>query len=146
VHALEPEAILALPEAELAALIRPSGYHNTKARKLKALAGFLQGLRGRTPGRSELLTVWGVGPETADSIRLYAYGQVEAVVDTYTRRVFERLGFVAGPATYDAMKRFCVEQLPAELIVYQEFHALIVEHAKRMKSLRSEDWRRPVPR
>ena len=87
---LDPGAILAQAEPELAALIRPSGYHNAKARKLKELATFFRDLQGRTPSRSELLAVWGIGPETADSIRLYAYGQLEMVVDAYTRRVFER--------------------------------------------------------
>jgi endonuclease III related protein len=144
--ALQPEAILCLPETELAALIRPSGYHNTKARKLKELAVFFRDLRGRTPTRSDLLAVWGIGAETADSIRLYAYGQLEMVVDAYTRRIFERLGCVQARASYDELKDHCVANLPSELIVYQEFHALIVEHAKRMKILKAEDWSRPVLR
>jgi endonuclease III related protein len=143
-NALNPEAILTLPEADLATLIRPSGYHNTKARKLKELATFFLGLQGRTPSRDELLAVWGIGPETADSIRLYAYGQPEMVVDAYTRRIFERLAFVPAPASYDELKRHCSACLPAEVIVYQEFHALIVEHAKRLKASKTEDWRKPV--
>jgi len=141
-----PEAILDLPTPELALLIRPAGYHNTKARKLKELAAFFQGLRGRTPARSELLAVWGVGPETADSIRLYAYGQLEAVVDAYTRRMLEGLGRIPPGASYDAMKAHCVANLPPEVVVYQEFHALVVEHAKRVRDSRSTDWTRPVPR
>ena len=141
--ALNPEAILRLAEPELAALIRPSGYHNTKARKLKELALFFQNFQGRTPARSDLLAVWGIGAETADSIRLYAYGQLEMVADTYTRRVFERLGFAPAQASYDELKNYSVAHLPLEPIVYQEFHALIVEHAKRMKALRLEDWSKP---
>lgn len=143
---LEPGGILRLPDPDLASLIRPSGYHNTKARKLKELAVFFLGLRGRTPARSELLAVWGVGPETADSIRLYAYGEPEMVVDAYTRRVLERLGWAPLPPSYESLKRFCVEHLPAVPETYQEFHALVVEHAKRARAAGTEDWRRPILR
>jgi endonuclease III related protein len=143
--ALSPGAILALPAADLASLIRPSGYHNTKARKLQELATFFQALQGRVPGRQELLAVWGIGPETADSIRLYAYGQLEAVVDAYTRRCFAGLGQAPGASSYEAMKAYCVANLPATVVVYQEFHALVVEHAKRMKRSKALDWTRPVP-
>ena len=142
-EALNPEAFLALPDPELATLIRPSGYHNTKARKLKELACCVRGLQGRTPTRSELLAVWGIGPETADSIRLYAYNQPEMVIDTYTQRVFERLGWVSLPISYDALKQYCVENLPADVQLYQEFHALIVEHSKRMKGRKAGDWLKP---
>jgi len=141
---LSPQGLLALTPPELAVLIRPSGYHNTKARKLQELAAFFLGLQGRVPGRKELLAVWGVGPETADSIRLYAYGQLEAVVDTYTRRVLEGLGRIPAGASYDAMKDHCVAHLPAEVVVYQEFHALVVEHAKRVRAFKRVDWARPV--
>lgn len=142
---LSPEAFLELPALELAALIRSAGYHNAKARKLKELAAFFRSLQGRTPTRDQLLAVWGIGPETADSIRLYAYHEPEMVVDAYTRRVFERLGLVPGPASYDALKACCIANLPPEVVVYQEFHALIVEHAKRLKASKAEDWARPVP-
>jgi endonuclease III related protein len=143
--ALNPEAILRLPEGDLAALVRPSGYHNAKARKLKELAAFFSCLQGRTPARSDLLLVWGIGPETADSILLYAYGQPEMVVDAYTRRVLEHLGWVTPPISYESLKRFCIENLPQGAELYQEFHALIVEHAKRMKTDRTGDWRTPTP-
>lgn len=142
--ALAAGAILDLPEAELAALVRPSGYHNTKARKLKAFAAFHQDLRGRVPERDELLAVWGVGPETADSIRLYAYGQPEMVVDAYTRRIFDHLGWVPAAATYGTLKQYCAAQLPRDTVTCQEFHALIVEHAKRIKASRTEHWEEPV--
>jgi endonuclease-3 related protein len=144
--ALTPDAILGLPLPDLAALIRPAGYHNTKARKLQAMATFFRNLRNRTPDRGELLAVWGIGSETADSIRLYAYGQLEMVVDAYTRRVFERAGFLPAPASYDDLKQHCVANLPADVSVYQEFHALIVEHAKRLRSQKTEDWASPVRR
>ena len=143
--ALGPEAILALPEPELAALIRPSGYHNTKAKKLKCYADFFKQLDGRTPNRSDLLAVWGVGPETADSMLLYAYREPEMVVDAYTRRIAERLAWLEAPMTYDRLRQFCAEGLPRDLETFQEFHALAVEHAKRAKAHPSGDWSRPFP-
>jgi endonuclease-3 related protein len=143
--ALAPEALLALPDDRLAALVRPSGHYNAKARKLKALSAFHQALEGRIPSRSALLEVWGIGPETADSIRLYAYRQPEMVVDAYTRRILGGLGWVPAAASYEALKAYCVANLPKELTLYQEFHALVVEHAKRIRSAKADDWRKPVP-
>lgn len=143
--ALAPGAILALPEPELATLIRPSGYHNTKAKKLKFYASFFNQVGDRTPSRPELLAVWGVGPETADSILLYAYRAPEMVVDAYTRRIAERLAWLDGPLTYDRLKQYCAERLPRDLETCQEFHALVVEHAKRAKAHPAGDWSRPFP-
>lgn len=144
--ALAPEPLLALPMAELATLIRASGFHNAKALKLKALSAFWLRLQGLTPTREALLAVHGVGPETADSIRLYAFAQPEMVVDAYTRRVFARLGWVPEDIRYEPLKAFCVTGLPRDTELYQEFHALVVEHAKRAKAVRAEDWSRPLPR
>ena len=138
-EALNSDAILALPEPALAALIRPSGYHNMKARKLKEMADFFMKLGNRVPERDELLSVWGIGPETADSIRLYAYGQPEMVVDAYTRRVLEQLGWVSASVSYEALKVYCLENLPEDVLVYQEFHALVVEHAKRIKATKIKE-------
>lgn len=143
---LSPEALLSLPVLELAILIRASGFHNAKALKLKELAAFHRKLEGRIPTREALLEVHGVGPETADSIRLYAYGQPEMVVDAYTRRVFARLGWVPEDIRYEPLKAFCAEGLPRDTELYQEFHALVVEHAKRAKVTKAEDWSRPFPR
>jgi endonuclease-3 related protein len=129
--ALSPNGIERLDDDALRQAIRPSGYFNMKARKLRELVAHVRVWNGRTPSREELLAVWGIGPETADSIRLYAYGQVEMVVDAYTRRILSHLGLVAQQVSYADLKAFCVAGLPADLIVYQEFHALVVEHAKR---------------
>lgn len=131
--ALDPEGILGLEPETLGDLIRPSGYFNAKTRKLKAWAGFYLDLAGEVPSRAALLGVWGIGPETADSIRLYAYGQPEMVVDAYTRRVLEGEGLAPSGTTYEALKKICIDHLPADPLIYQEFHALMVEHAKRMK-------------
>ena len=133
---LGPAALLAAPPPELALAIRPAGYFNSKAEKLRHWATFWRALRpGETPSRERLLAVWGIGPETADSIRLYAFGQREMVVDAYARRVLSGLGFCAPDAGYDALKQLCINALPARLEVYLEFHALLVEHAKRLRAI-----------
>ncbi len=131
---LTPQELLAMPLAELKAAIRPSGYYNVKARKLREFTRFHLSLRGRTPTRDELLAVWGVGPETADSIRLYAYGELEMVVDAYTRRFLEALGLINADAPLEQVRDWCAQQLPPSVSVYQEFHALMVEHGKRCYS------------
>jgi endonuclease-3 related protein len=129
--ALTPDPILALPDAVLEDAVRPSGYFHVKRRKLRELAVAYRLFAGRVPTRDELLAVWGIGPETADSIRLYAYGQAEMVVDAYTRRILAALGWVSESAPYGEVKALCECGLPRDLAVYQEFHALMVEHAKR---------------
>jgi len=131
-NALTPDRMLDLDEGILRQAIRPSGYFNVKARKLRCLAEFCAGLGGRVPRRDELLAVWGIGPETADSILLYACKQPECVIDAYTRRVFAHLGIADPAASYDDLKALCERQLPRDVPVYQEFHGLLVEHAKRV--------------
>ncbi len=135
--ALDLDGMTQLSEDELKAAIKPSGYYNMKARKLRAFADFYRALPpGDIPQRSALLDVWGVGPETADSILLYAYGQLHMVVDAYTRRFLSALGVVSDSDNYETVKRICERALPADVIVYQEFHALIVQHCKQYYSRR----------
>lgn len=129
---LAPHPLLRAEEDLLQEAIRPSGYFRMKARKLRHLAEFYIGLDGRVPLRDELLGVWGIGPETADSIRLYAYGQPEMVIDAYTRRVFQTQGMARGSETYQTLKLGCEAALHADTALYQEFHALLVEHAKHL--------------
>jgi endonuclease-3 related protein len=133
---LTAPAVLAASPPTLETAIRPSGYFRAKAKKLRAFAEFYLDLAGRVPTREELLAVWGVGPETADSIRLYAYGQIEMVVDAYTIRVLCHHGFCRPPLDYARAKRYCTDRLPRSLEAYQEFHALMVEHAKRLPGKR----------
>jgi endonuclease-3 related protein len=130
-----PASLLACPLRRLAALIRPSGYYNQKARKLRALAAYLASLprtREPTPAptRGELLALWGIGPETADSILLYAWHVPVPVADAYTRRLFHRLGWTGERAGYEELAGLCACGLPAQAPVLQEFHALVVRHAK----------------
>lgn len=140
--ALSAPALLAMPDAALAELIRPAGYFNVKARRLKALCAFLaeQGvadepvaLRDAAPLprlRERLLAVHGVGEETADSILLYALDLPVFVVDAYTRRIFNRLGLLGGEEGYAAIQRAFMSRLPAEVRLYNEYHALIVRLGK----------------
>ena len=126
---LDPDGIASADESTIARLIRPAGYFNQKARRLKVLARFFS-----TPvevTREGLLALEGVGPETADSIMLYGFGKTFFVVDAYTRRVFDRLGLLEGKASYELIRKAFEDALPRNASVYNEYHALIVEHAKR---------------
>jgi endonuclease-3 related protein len=133
-HWLTPARILSAPEQELRAALVPSGYFNAKARKLRAIsewyldAGGLAALRERPlePLREELLGVWGVGPETADSILCYAAGRRTAVVDAYARRILSRHGLAPADAPYEALRAWLQERLARSQWVYEESHALFV--------------------
>jgi endonuclease-3 related protein len=131
---LSAQAILAATDDAIQDAIRSSGYFRAKTRKLRAFAELALRLGDRTPSRDDLLAVWGIGPETADSIRLYAYGQPEMVVDAYTIRVLCHHGYCRLPLDYQRAKRFCEERVPRSVESYQEFHALMVEHAKRLRA------------
>lgn len=133
---LAAEAMLGCSERRLARLIRSCGYHNQKARKLRVLAGWFAAARRGPPRREELLALWGVGPETADSILLYAYGVAVFVVDAYTVRLLGRLGWLRGAAGYAEVQRRFHDALPADAACFNEYHALIVRHAKEHCSAR----------
>ncbi len=132
--ALTPASLLSLGDAELERAIRSSGYFRAKARKLREISRWYVetgGLRALAraplePLRTELLGVWGVGPETADSILCYAAGRRTAVVDVYTRRVLSRHGFVRADASYEELRAWLQERLVLSQAVYEESHALFV--------------------
>ncbi|MBN1165441.1 MAG: endonuclease III domain-containing protein [Candidatus Krumholzibacteriota bacterium] len=126
---LDPGALAATSREELAAVIKPCGYYNQKADRLKRLAALFA--EGRNITREALLSLNGIGPETADSIMLYSYGERFFVVDAYTRRIFSRLGLVTGKESYEELRLLFERHLPRRIEVYQEYHALIVEHGKR---------------
>lgn len=134
--ALSPEATIQLFQNNLAELIKPSGYYNQKAKKLQFAADFFikYEKRKEIPTRDALLSIWGVGEETADAIRLYAYHQPEFVVDTYTKRIFTSLGYLKGDEKYSDIKKLFEDNLPKETTLFKEFHALIVKHAKEFYS------------
>ena len=137
---LSPEGIRRTPEADLARLVYPSGYYNAKARKLKAFAALLfDRFGGRLDAmlaapvdelRPLLLAAHGIGPETADSILLYAAGRPVFVIDAYTRRLLDRLGIAPTHDTYDAWQRLFMDALPADAALFNEYHALTVRHSK----------------
>ena len=137
---LTPAAMERAPFARLARLVRSSGYFRQKARKLKSFVQFLQqeyrGSLARMFGvptavlREQLLAVYGVGPETADAILLYAGKHPVFVVDAYTRRMLERHDLIEAGHTYEDIRRFFESALPADHLLYNEFHALIVHAGK----------------
>ncbi len=133
-EALNARAISGININELKKAIRPAGYYNQKAGYIKEFARFFLSLNGRMPSRKELLAVKGIGSETADSILLYAYNQLEFVVDAYTKRIFSNMGFFDIKSDYHEIKRIFEKSLPRDISIYQEYHALIVEHAKRYYS------------
>ena len=128
---LSPEGIISLSSEVLKESIRPAGYYNQKAVRLKHLATWYLELESKIPERNELLSLKGVGPETADSILLYAFKQPSFVVDAYTRRIITNLGLADEKADYNQIKVLFEENLPKNFEMYQEYHALLVEHAKR---------------
>ncbi len=131
INALNPDKIAKLNIKKIEQAIKPAGYFKQKARKIKEFTKFYLSLKGRTPTRNELLGVWGIGPETADSMLLYAFKVPTFVVDAYTRRIFTHLGLIKHKASYDEIKALFEANLKPDLIIYQEYHALIAEHAKR---------------
>lgn len=139
---LTPRALARIPVRRLARLIRPVGYFNVKARRLKAFLSFLsQRHGGRLAGlwnedpetlRHALLTVPGIGPETADSILLYA-GEIPVfVVDAYTKRILARHGLAGATDGYDEIRRLFTDRLPRRAGLYNEFHALLVRVGKEL--------------
>ena len=133
-------ALREIAEPELASLIRPSGYFNSKARKLKALVdhlwehhgGDLNALldqKGATL-REELLTIYGIGEETADDIVLYAANQPSFVIDAYTKRILERLEITPEGRSYGDYQELFHKALPADATLFNEYHALLDRHAK----------------
>jgi endonuclease III related protein len=131
---LIPENFLKLNDNLLKSAVRPAGFLNQKSIYLRAVTQFFISIDGETPSREDLLLVKGVGNETADSILLYAYKQPQFVVDSYTRRIMSYLKLVDENVSYLELKMFFEENLPPDVPVYQEYHALLVEHAKRYYS------------
>lgn len=137
---LSPDKLRRIDNKKLAAHIRPAGYYNVKAKRLKSFIEFLYEEYGGSLAklssenlkslRKALLNVKGIGPETCDSIALYAFRKKSFVVDAYTKRIFSRHGFVKGTADYHDIRRFFMDHLPASEKIYNEYHALIVRLAK----------------
>ena len=143
-------AVLRCPTERLAALIRSAGYFNQKSRYLQAVAEWFVAHDAKLSRsekdaqrvrevRHELLAVRGVGPETADSILLYAYGLPTFVIDAYTRRVLGAVGLVDAHAPYERLREQLMQSLgepttPQTVRSWQEIHALLVEEAKQLRA------------
>jgi len=133
---LSAEAIYSLPAETLAAHIRSAGYYNIKAKRLKHFVEFLfresEGNFNRIvswdlhTSRVKLLSINGVGPETADSILLYAADKPTFVVDAYTRRILSRHGLIPEEVSYDEIRSFFMDSLEPDVYIFNEFHALLV--------------------
>ncbi|HHH48286.1 MAG TPA: endonuclease III domain-containing protein [Gammaproteobacteria bacterium] len=137
-QALDAEVIADTPQAQLAAWLKPSGYFNIKATRLRNFCRWYLARGGfealsQWPSdelRHGLLSVNGVGPETADDMLLYAFERPVFVIDAYTRRLFSRLGLLDAELGYETLRRHVEAALPADAALFNEFHALIVRHAK----------------
>ena len=133
---LSIKGLRTIPREHLAELIRPSGYYNQKALKIKAFLAFLQReYRGNLTRmfredtrvlREKLLQVKGIGPETADSILLYAGGHLTFVVDLYTYRVATRHGWVPEDIDYESLREFFQDRIRPDVELYNDFHAQLV--------------------
>ncbi len=133
---LSLEALDKISQEELAQLIRPSGYFNQKAKKIKIFVRYicsryacsLKKMRQQPlePLREELLAIHGIGPETADSILLYALEKPTFVVDAYTRRILLRHNWMTEKAGYEDIRAFFMRHLPPDVALFNEFHALLV--------------------
>jgi endonuclease-3 related protein len=137
---VSPTALYALSEKELSELIRPAGYYQVKARRLRNLLrlvieeydGSLDAMFATDLAalREQLLAVSGIGPETADAILLYAANKPTFVVDTYTHRILARHGWIGYEADYHEIKDHFESSLPADERLYNEYHALLVRLGK----------------
>lgn len=135
---LDARQILGHEHEVLAEYLKPSGYFNVKAVRLRTFCawyieqGGFDALKARPTDqlRRELLAIKGIGPETADDILLYAFERPVFVIDAYTRRIFSRLGLVPEEQSYEQLRTIFEEALGPEVDLYNEYHALIVRHSK----------------
>ncbi len=140
-NALTLQAVSRLPPEELARRIQPAGYYNLKARRLQCVARYFLdrcggdlnalGAVDTAVVREELLAVYGVGPETADSILLYVLRRPVFVIDAYTLRIGARHGLFAPETPYEQARAFFERSLPADRALYNEYHALLVRVGNR---------------
>jgi endonuclease-3 related protein len=142
----DPRAILEASDEELSRVLRPTGFHTSKPRALKNLARDVLSKGGpdklaSSPDsteqiRSELLGLWGIGPETADAILLYAHGRPAFIADAYALRLASRWGLIGPMARYEETRALFTDNLPHDARVFNEYHALIVTHAKQICRVR----------
>jgi len=139
---LKVKKLSRVPKKRLSELIKPSGYYNVKARRIKNFLDFLNTsyngsinrmFKEKTEKlRKKLLNVKGIGPETADSILLYAGEKPVFVVDAYTKRIFSRHRYIRDGADYSEVQELFMKNLPKDVVLFNEYHALIVELGKNL--------------
>lgn len=137
---LKPHTLYKLSHKRLASLIRSAGYYNIKAKRLKNFLRFFikyynGSIKKMSEGdngslRQELLSVKGIGPETADSILLYALAKPVFVVDAYTKRIFSRHRLILEDANYDKIQNLFMSNLKPDAKLFSEYHALLVKLGK----------------
>lgn len=140
-NVLEPKPMWELPESELALLIRSSGYYNQKAKKLRTFLAYFRERHGGSLEsmiaaptdslRKELLSLNGIGPETADSILLYALDHSVFVIDAYTKRIMSRHGHAGEGVDYHDLQALFTRHLPKERDLYNDYHAQLVRVGNR---------------
>ena len=131
---LDIKSIRKIDIKKLAKLIRSAGYYNQKAERLKTVTKFFDGRKDIN--REELLNINGIGPETADSILLYAFEKPYFVIDAYTKRIMSRIGFKF--KDYDELQKLFMNELKPDAKLFNEYHALLVELAKRQCKTKPE--------
>ena len=139
---ITPSRLGAISQTELEELVRPSGYFRAKAKKVRAFVTHLQAHHNYRLDslfaadvftlREELLSIYGIGNETADSIILYAAEKPIFVIDAYTHRLLLRLGWIAGKYDYGKLQAIFMNALPHDVRLFNEFHALIDRHSSRI--------------
>jgi len=148
-RALSARRLTNLPASMVQRLIRPAGFFRQKATRLQAFSRWYRATYSANAKRmfrqdpwtlrNELLTLPGIGPETADSILLYAGHQAVCVVDAYTRRIFRRHQLIEGHEPYEVIQRFVMDRFPEDPKLFNEFHALLVAVGKRYCHRRDPD-------
>jgi len=133
---LDCSTIKNMRDTELGTLIKPSGYYNQKAKKIKFFSGFFSALNGKNPERNSLLKIWGIGPETADSILLYAFKEAVFVIDAYTVRIFSRI-LNKRIKNYHELQSFFHSSfrdvgIKEKVNIFNEYHSLLVCFAKKV--------------
>jgi len=145
---LSPAALFFIPEDELARIIRPSGYYHLKAGRLKAFVRFMMTeysgnvetmkIADISQLRDKLIGVKGIGPETADSILLYACQKPVFISDAYTKRILLRHGMIGSDADYHSIQALFMDHLPPDVALFNQYHALIVNTGKTFCRKRAE--------
>ena len=137
---LSPAALSSISEDDLALIIRPSGYYHLKAERLQSFVRFMMAeysgkvermkADGLSRLRNKLLGVKGIGPETADSILLYACKKPIFIIDAYTRRILYRHGMIGNDADYHSIQALFMDHLQPDVALFNQYHALIVNTGK----------------